>query len=73
MAIPSDLPNSRCGNQLLMVLAVTTACGPSPNPNRKRMIQKLKKLKPAAVSAVKADHQATAMAITLRGPNISEV
>ena len=46
--------------------------GPSPRPNKPRMIKKVNRLVPKAVRAVKADHQATAKAATRRCPNRSD-
>jgi hypothetical protein len=70
-AMPSAVPISRCGDQLRSVLVDTAPCGPSPKPKRKRTTIRPRNPVPAAVSAVKSDHQPTATPITVRGPRRS--
>ncbi|HYH32054.1 MAG TPA: hypothetical protein VD903_16905 [Pseudonocardia sp.] len=69
---PTAVAYSFCGNQLRIVRAVVAPCGPSPRPNSSRCRTNVAALKQTAVAAVNTDHQATAHAMVLRGPNRSD-
>src|SRR5271157_4288299 len=71
LVMPTIVPASSRGNQLLMVLFVVLPIGPSPKPNSTRSTSREKKPVASAVAPQNSDHHAIATANTSRGPNRS--